>query len=32
LKEVSAISPGYYVIFDQTAGEKIFAEGTPEDS
>ena len=26
LKEVSAVSPGYYVIFDQTTGEKIFAE------
>lgn len=32
LKEVSAVSPGYYVIFDQTAGEKIFAEGAPEHS
>jgi hypothetical protein len=31
LKEVSAVSPGYYVIYDQTTGEKIFAEGEFRD-
>ena len=27
LKEILAVSPGFYVIYDQTTGEKIFSEG-----
>jgi hypothetical protein len=27
LKEILAVSPGYYLIYDQTTGEKIFSDG-----
>jgi hypothetical protein len=30
LKEILAVSPGYYVIYDQTTGEKIFSDGDLE--
>jgi len=27
LKEILAVSPGYYLIYDQTTREKIFSDG-----
>src|SRR5580704_15727196 len=30
LKEHSAVSPGYYAIYDEMTGERLFAESAPE--